>query len=136
MTHNKKDNLVVMDQTAKSIKGVMDNLKVALHMINQEIEADKKGKSDYERLLTQLENRKRDLSARVEENEAWSQNYDTEVGPSMNRFGDMTADIAVIYEKAKKGHAAGIVLLEKEFNYHPAFKRPGDTFTAIPFKPK
>lgn len=25
---------------------------------------------------------------------------------------------------------------EKEFGYHPAFKRPQDTFSAIPFRPK
>ena len=47
----------------------------------------------------------------------------------------MTSDIGTIYEKAKKGHAKGIVLLQQEFGYHPIFKHPGDTFTAIPFKP-
>ena len=31
----------------------------------------------------------------------------------MNKFGDMTADIAVIYDKAKKGHASGIKLLRR-----------------------
>ena len=45
----------------------------------------------------------------------------------------MTAEIGKIYDKAKQGRARGIVLLEKEFGYHPSFKHPGDTFTAIPF---
>lgn len=130
-----KKDMVIMDATAQSIKGVLDNLRVQLHILDADIKADKKGKADYDRLLTQLETRKAELEARVKENEIWADVYDNEIGPSMNRFGDMTSDIKVIYEKAKKGHADGIKLLEKEFNYHPAFKRPGDTFTAIPFKP-
>lgn len=47
----------------------------------------------------------------------------------------MTGDIGTLYDKAKEGHKKGIVLLEKEFGYHPAFKRPQDTFTAVPFRP-
>jgi hypothetical protein len=131
-----KKEMVVMDATAQSIKGVLDDLSVKLSILDADIKADKKGKADYDKLLGRLEARKADLLNRIKESEAWADNYDKEIGPSMNRFGDMTADIAVIYEKAKKGHASGIKLLEKEFGYHPAFKRPGDTFTAIPFKPK
>lgn len=48
----------------------------------------------------------------------------------------MTNEIASIYENAKQGHIRGIKLLERDFGYHPAFKRPQDTFTAIPFRPK
>jgi hypothetical protein len=51
-------------------------------------------------------------------------------------YKNMTGDIAKIYDKAKVGHAKGIVVLKKEFGYHPEFKRPGDTFTGIAFKPK
>jgi hypothetical protein len=32
---------------------------------------------------------------------------------------EMTGEIGKIYDKAKQGHARGIVLLEKEFGYHP-----------------
>ena len=130
-----KRDLIKMDETAVSIKGVLDNLRNQLHVLDADIKADKKGKADYDKLLTQLETRKAELQARIRKNEAWAHKYDNEIGPSMNKFGDMTSDIKVIYEKAKKGHADGIKLLQKEFNYHPAFKRPGDTFTAIPFKP-
>ena len=124
-----------MDETAVSIKGVLDNLRNQLHILDADIKADKKGKADYDKLLKQLETRKAELEARVKESETWADVYDNEIGPSMNKFGDMTSDIKVIYEKAKKGHSDGIKLLEKEFGYHPAFKRPGDTCTAIPFKP-
>jgi hypothetical protein len=130
-----KNDMIVMDATAQSIKGVLDNLRVQLHILESDIKADQKGKFDYDKLLGQLESRKADLEARVKERETWAEVYDNEIGPSMNRFGDMTSDIKVIYEKAKKGHADGIKLLEKEFGYHPAFKRPGDTFTGIPYKP-
>ena len=41
-----------------------------------------------------------------------------------------------IYDGAKDFHSKGIALLIKEFEYHIAFKRWNDTFTAIPFKPK
>ena len=57
------------------------------------------------------------------------------VGPFAARYKEMTADIGAIYERAKEGHQKGIKLLEKEFGYHPAFKRPQDTFSAIPFRP-
>ena len=33
-------------------------------------------------------------------------------------------------------HAKGIQMLVDEFNYHVAYKRWDDTFSAIPFKPK
>ena len=66
----------------------------------------------------------------------------------------MTGEIGVLYERAKDGHTKGIALLvrsakssfmiqcnriylqEREFGYHPAFKRPEDTFTASAFRPK
>ena len=130
-----KKDMIILDATAQSIKGVLDDLTVKLSILDADIKADKKGKADYDKLLGHLESRKADLLHRIKESEAWADNYDKEIGPSMNKFGDMTADIAVIYDKAKKGHASGIKLLEKEFGYHPSFKRPGDTFTAIPFKP-
>ena len=130
-----KKDMIVMDATAQSIKGVLDDLQVKLSILDTDIKQDKRGKADYDKLLGQLEARKADLLHRISESEAWADNYDKEIGPSMNKFGDMTADIAVIYANAKKGHASGIKLLEKEFGYHPSFKRPGDSFTAIPFKP-
>jgi hypothetical protein len=51
------------------------------------------------------------------------------------RYKEMTSEIADIYANAKKGHAKGIVLLQDEFGYHVPFKRPGDTFTAVAFRP-
>ena len=39
----------------------------------------------------------------------------------------LAVQIEAIYNNAKKGHQKGIVMLENEFGYHPAFKRPQDT---------
>jgi hypothetical protein len=48
----------------------------------------------------------------------------------------MTGEIGGIYDKAKEGHANGLLILMREFGYHPIYKKPGDSFTAIPFRPK
>ena len=130
-----RKQMIQMDATASSIKGVLDNLHVRLSILDAQIKAEEKSKMDFERHLTTLENKKADLEARVKQNEEWAKTYDTEVGPFADRYKAMTADIGDIYERAKVGHAKGIVLLEKEFGYHPTFKRPGDTFTGIPFRP-
>jgi len=130
-----KKSMIAMDQTASSIKGVLDDLRVKLSILDAEINADKKSKAEFERHLGLLQKRKDELVFRMEANQAWAKTYDRDVGPFADRYKAMTADIGVIYEKAKIGHAKGIVMLQKEFGYHPAFKRPGDTFTGIPFKP-
>jgi hypothetical protein len=128
-------NSIIMDSTAQSIKGILNNLRVQVSVLDAEIKADIKGKADYDKVLKVLEARKLELLARVEHNKAWATNYEAEMGPSMDSFGEMTKEIGIIYQKAKVGHTAGIKLLEKEFGYHPTFKRPGDTFYGIPYRP-
>lgn len=91
---------------------------------------------EFERHLGMLNARKDDLMKRVNANKEWGAKYDLEVGPFAQRYENMTGEIGKIYDNAKKGHERGIVLLENEFGYHPAFKRPQDTFSAIPFRPK
>lgn len=59
-----------------------------------------------------------------------------DIGPFQQKYAHLVDDIHGIYENAKVFHAKGIEMLIDEFNYHPAFKRWNDTFTAIPFKPK
>jgi flagellar motility protein MotE (MotC chaperone) len=130
-----RKQMILMDATASSIKGVLDNLHVQLGILEAQIKADERNKAEFERHLSTLNTKKSELEARVRQNEEWAKKYDTEVGPFADRYKQMTADIGTIYERAKVGHAKGIVLLEKEFGYHPAFKRPGDSFFGIPFRP-
>lgn len=47
----------------------------------------------------------------------------------------MASEVAILYDNARKEHAKGILLLENKFGYHPAFKRPGDSFRGIIFQP-
>mmetsp|Transcript_2886 Transcript_2886/g.5211 ORF Transcript_2886/g.5211 Transcript_2886/m.5211 type:complete len:139 (-) Transcript_2886:226-642(-) len=131
-----KKQMIEMNTTASAIKGVLDNLRMQIGILDAEIKADEKSKAEYDRHLAILERQKSELIRRNEENAAWSKNYDTDVGPFAAKYKQMTEDIANIYDNAKNGHANGIKLLEKEFGYHPAFKRPQDTFSAIPFRPK
>jgi len=133
--HPGKQAAVLMDETACSIRGVIDSVRTQLAILEAEIIANEKSKKEYDRHLQTLENRKSDLEKRTKKNMEWSQTYDQEVGPFAARYEEMTKDIGVIYNNAKKGHAKGIVLLQKEFGYHPQFKHPGDTFSATPFRP-
>eukprot|EP01038_Epipyxis_sp_PR26KG_P013737 gene13737-18426_t len=130
-----KKEMIAMDRTSSSIKGVLDNLKIQIQILDADIKASEKSKMEFERHLQGLENRRDELKKRVKTNTEWAATYDLEVGPFATKYQDMTAQIGQIYEKAKVGHHKGIELLEKEFNYHPAFKRPTDTFTAVPFRP-
>ena len=125
-----------MDRTASSIKGVLDNLRVQIQIIDQDIKASEKSKAEFDKILGTYEKKKADLERRIKQNEEWVNNYDTDVGPFAQRYADMTSQIGQIYDKAKDGHARGIDVLKKEFGYHPAFKRPQDTFSAVPFRPK
>jgi hypothetical protein len=105
-------------------------------MLLPEIRLDESGKFDFEKELKKLENRKVDILKRMESNKAWAEKYDTELGPFMGTYQAMTGDIGTIYEKAKSGHESGLLILMREFGYHPEFKRPGDDFSAVPFRPK
>jgi flagellar motility protein MotE (MotC chaperone) len=125
--------MIQMDFTAQSVKGVIDTLRVQVGALESEIKADLESKAEFERHLKVLETRKQDLLARIKSNKTSIQDFDsTNIAEN---YKNMTEGIATIYANAKKGHASGIVLLQKEFGYHPVFKRPGDTFTATAFRP-
>lgn len=130
-----RQSMYLMAETASSIKGVLENLQVKLTQIEAEIKSDEKSKMDFERLLTVLETKRSELLARVAANEEWGKTYDTEVGPFADKFKALVGDIGLIYDKAKAGHGKGIKTLVTEFGYHPLWKRPGDTFTGIPYRP-
>lgn len=54
----------------------------------------------------------------------------------MARYDDLTTSIRDLYDNAKTEHMKGVDLLVDAFNYHPLFRKTGDTFNAVPFKPK
>jgi chromosome segregation ATPase len=76
-----KKQMIEMNTTASAIKGVLDNLRMQLGLLDDEIRADEKSKAEYDRHLAVLQRQKEELLKRVDENAAWSKNYDTDVGP-------------------------------------------------------
>jgi chromosome segregation ATPase len=83
-TISKKD-IIEMNRTASGIKGVLDNLRVQLQILEEEIKADEKSKAEYERRLNQLEQQKEDITKRMAANAEWSKMYDSDIGPFANR---------------------------------------------------
>ena len=74
-----------MDRTACSVKGVLDNMRVQLQILESEIKADQRSKAEYDKQLTVLDARKLDLQNRVIANTEWLQLYDRDVGPFAER---------------------------------------------------
>ena len=44
--------MIIMDATAQSIKGVLDDLAVKLSILDADIKADKRGKADYREAMS------------------------------------------------------------------------------------
>jgi ureidoglycolate hydrolase len=122
-----------MEHTSCSIIGVNEDLKVQIGILDAQIKSDKKSKEEFERYLKVLNDKRDEVLARMAKNGEYVQQFDASSAQAAYR--KMTSDIASIYEKAQMGHTKGIKMLEKEFGYHPSFKRPGDTFTGIAFRP-
>lgn len=86
MTHQiTKKDMIEMNSTASGIKGVLDNLRMQLQILDAEIKADEKSKAEFERHLGLLETRKTDILTRMRGNEEWSKQYDSDIGPFANR---------------------------------------------------
>lgn len=125
-----------MSRATSGITGLKANLKVQIDVLEEEIRADEKSKKEYEQVLRSLQDRKDDILKRIDSHVSYQTSFQQDVGPFAQRYKDMTKEIGVIYEQAKLGHSKGTNLLKKEFGYHPAYKRPQDTFSAVPFRPR
>ncbi|CAM9195206.1 unnamed protein product [Choristocarpus tenellus] len=125
-----------MNRAASGIKGVLETLENQLKVLEAEIKADEAGKMEFERELAKLEQRKQEIEARMVTNTQWATSFATDFGPFEQMYQNKTEEIQALYSSAKTKHRAGIKVLMTEFNYHPEFKRPKDTFRATPFVPK
>ena len=125
-----------MKITESGISGTIITLTTDLATLNREIAADQKGVRDFdiqiERLKLQVEAIEKQKKGMI----SWAAEYDRVIGPMQTTYGANVDGIATIYNNAKVFHGKGIKLLEEEFNYHPAFKKHGAEFHAIPFRPK
>lgn len=81
MSKVSKREMIEMNTTASAIKGVLDNLRMQIGLLDAEIRADERSKAEYDRHLAVLQRQKDDLLRRMSENTEWSKNYDTDVGP-------------------------------------------------------
>ena len=61
------------------LKGVLDNLKMQINILDADIKAMEKSKKEFERHLGMLEKKKEDLKLRMKLSTEWAATYDTEV---------------------------------------------------------
>lgn len=129
-------DLRLMDRTAVNIRTMIDSLRLQLDVIDDDLKAAERSKKDLANQMMILNEQKKTLESKIADHKEFGVLYDKQIEPITHKYADLNHSIAELYNQAKKGHKNGIVLLKKEFGYHPAFKRPGDTFSAIPFHPK
>lgn len=81
-----KKETIAMDRTACSVKGVLDNMRTQLQILEIEIKRDIKSKAEFEKQLVGLDIRKLDLQKRVDVNMEWLKSYDRNMGPFQQRY--------------------------------------------------
>lgn len=81
-----KKEMILMDRTSSSIKGVVDNLEVQLQILDAEIKADEASKYEFERLLGILENKRNDLLKNMNASDNWAETFDRDIGPFTEKY--------------------------------------------------
>lgn len=76
-----KKEMIQMDRTSSSIKGVVDNLEVQLQILDDEIKADEASKYEFERHLGMLQSKRNDLMRNMNANDNWAETFDKDIGP-------------------------------------------------------
>mmetsp|Transcript_14202 Transcript_14202/g.49396 ORF Transcript_14202/g.49396 Transcript_14202/m.49396 type:complete len:159 (-) Transcript_14202:71-547(-) len=125
-----------MNQASSAAAGIIDVLRAELATLEGDIKADRAGCREYEIQLERLAVEREEALERLEKNRTWAAKFDKEIGPFERKYETLTIDIKDLYNNAADQHLKGIELLIREFEYHPQFKRQGDKFTAVPFRPK
>ncbi|RLN43999.1 hypothetical protein BBJ28_00022303 [Nothophytophthora sp. Chile5] len=125
-----------MNRVTSGIGGALEGVQMTINQLNREIKADEKGKQDYDDQLFRLNQRRKDMEAKLLECREWSALFESKIKPLAGKYTETTDNMQGQYEDAKLRHAQGIKVLIENFDYHPEFKRFSDTFSAVPFKPK
>lgn len=81
-----KKEMILMDRTSSSIKGVVDNLEVQLQILDAEIKADEASKYEFERHLGLLESKRNDLLRSMNANDNWAESFDKDIGPFTAKY--------------------------------------------------
>ncbi|KAL6747012.1 flagellar associated protein [Haematococcus lacustris] len=124
--------------TASGIGGATTKMKQALAEVEAELKKDIAGQKEYEKYLQRITTKKQELQKRIDANKCWLDEFEKgdRIGAAEQKYKNLISQIETIYQGAKEFHGKGIELLVKDFQYHLAYKRWNDTFTAVPFKPK
>lgn len=125
----------VLASTSSAISGAIDNLARQIKALEVDIRTAEDGEAEYSGIIRRLEERKKELEARIVENSEWIEAFDRNIGPFKDKYDILVKEIEGLYGEAKEKHAKGIDMLVEEFAYHPAYRRFNDRFTATPFTP-
>ncbi|KAA0156505.1 hypothetical protein FNF27_01285 [Cafeteria roenbergensis] len=118
-----------------AIGAQVERLRVRLGQVEAEIKADAEGMEAYSQRLRRVQLEQELIRVRLKRNKEWASQFATNVGPFEAKYDKLTGEIGTLYDAAKDKHARAVQLLVDEFRYHPAFRRPGDDFSAVPFRP-
>lgn len=138
-SHNGAPGAEVLYRTARNIVNTGSDLTVELKELDADIKNDLRDIADFDNYLYHLNLKKSKLQQRVDENERWIKNFEKSDGGADSleaQYKKLVDQIQHIYNTAKAAHFKGIELLIKDFQYHLAYKRWNDTFTATPYRPK
>jgi len=93
---------------------------------------------EYEVYLSKLETQKAERHKIIETNKTCIENFEKNdtSGNFEMQYKELVEKIQNVYDNAKEFHSKGIDMLIKDFDYHLAYKRWGDSFSGVPFKPK
>ncbi len=119
-----------------NITAVLRNYEQQIVRLKDEIRQDNRGVSDLDKDLNPLKQRRAAILAELKELKVFCDHFDGNIGPFNRSYDQLQEGLKVRYETAKEKYAAGIKLLMDVYDYHPAYLRWHDTFTATPFKPK
>lgn len=123
-------------KTASDLGNTIEVLRGQLKELQREIRADRVGKKEFEDQIDMLKRRREQIEKNLSTNAAWAKEFDKAIGPFERKYAGLTHEISGLYDSAKAEHAKGVQVLIDQFNYHPAFKRWNDNFSAVPFRPK
>ena len=125
-----------LNKTQCQITHIMESIATEIEQLDHMLKADRDGKKQYDDSLAALARRKKDIMTKYTADVTFAENFDQKIGPFQARYNVLTGSVGTLYGSAKDKHASGLKLLEKFFDYHPAYKRHSDTFSAVPFRPK
>mmetsp|Transcript_30053 Transcript_30053/g.41935 ORF Transcript_30053/g.41935 Transcript_30053/m.41935 type:complete len:152 (+) Transcript_30053:21-476(+) len=125
-----------LNVTQSQITHIMESIATEIDQLDHALKADQDGKKQYDDQLNALYRKREENQAILDENKSFADNFDVRIGPFEARYNALTGSVGGLYDSAKEKHAAGLKLLEEFFDYHPAYLRHSDNFTAVPFRPK